>query len=511
MDKSLKKQIIALLVGVLITITGYTQTELMISGRIQTPDNSVEGATVKLMHNFITIKKIVLDNTGTYTMYIPYGKDYSIIYEKKGYQPLQIDAILDLPKEVEQCCYRPMNISFHLFKPDSVNYELFQSAFHTIKYDKKYNGFIYDIDIDYMVQQRIVNAELFRQKVSTAKKGNEAASDSILTEKKYLALISQGTDYYNQKQFYAARKFFLEAQKMKPNRMYSTYKLEDIKTELQRFETKAELLGVNLDSLVARELASVQPIVEEKKPYPPFVPLTDAQVEEIFKRDLKKQILASSSNAAEANRTLALMNEFFKEDYKRVTAAEFKTGKEEPTVAVTTPPKDKMFFGSKPKQAEKPKEVAVVEKKPEVKQEVKKPVKQEAKQKEEPVEPIADFTAKPIKKEVVQQSNFVPKQVVDYTSYQDSLKQKYTEERTIEVTQDTHKKTTRVILNNGKVVEVYAMVEHSWGATYYFIEEYPSGAQSIGYSAFMNRTKLYNQQGLKPEENQSKDSIPVQK
>jgi len=88
------------------------------------------------------------------------------------------------------------------------------------------------------------------------------------------------------------------------------------------------------------------------------------------------------------------------------------------------------------------------------------------------------------------------------------LLKRYPEERTIEVSQDAHKKTTRVFMNNGKVVEVYAMVEHSWGATYYFIEEYPSGAQSIGYAAFMSRTKLFDTQNNTPT--QPKDTVPAQ-
>ena len=107
----------------------------------------------------------------------------------------------------------------------------------------------------------------------------------------------------------------------------------------------------------------------------------------------------------------------------------------------------------------------------------------------------------------------MPKKVVSYATYQDSLKQKYVEARTIETSQDPHKKTTRVFLNNGKVVEVYSMVEHDWGATYYFLEEYPSGAQSIGYNAFMNKTKLYEVTEKKttttPQSKQ--DSVPVQK
>ncbi len=499
------KQIGIVIAALLVSSAAFSQNELMIQGRIQTIDNAIEGATVRVMHDFLTIKKIVLDNTGAYTVYLPYGKNYSLLYEKKGYQTIQIDAILDLPKDVKQCCYRPMELTFHLQKPDSTHGDMFKKAFHTIQYDRTYKGFIYDIDIDYMIQQRIVNAQIFKQTLLAAHEGNSVRNDSILIEKKYLALINQGTEYYNQKQFYASRKFFMEASKMKPSRMYPQYKLEDIKTELQRFETKAELLGVNIDSLVAKELAALEPKQIEKKPYPPYIPLTDAQVEEIFKNDLKKQILKSSSNVAEANRTIALMNELFKDDMKRVTAAELK----KPAEPVAAKPQvDKRTIGVKPKQPTKEPDGWIASN-PEINEEYIEKNKAIPLAKEEKQSDIVEI-AKPEKKTVGGKETIEKsvRKVVDYNTYQDSLLKRYPEERTIEVSQDAHKKTTRVFMNNGKVVEVYAMVEHSWGATYYFIEEYPSGAQSIGYAAFMSRTKLFDTQKNTPT--QPKDTVPAQ-
>ncbi|MBO7124509.1 MAG: hypothetical protein J6V74_01545, partial [Bacteroidales bacterium] len=112
--------------------------------------------------------------------------------------------------------------------------------------------------------------------------------------------------------------------------------------------------------------------------------------------------------------------------------------------------------------------------------------------KPEPAKPI-NLAEKP---KVVQQEPV--KKVVDFATYQDSLRHKYPNERTIEVTQDSHKKTTRVFMNDGTRVEIYTMVEHTWGATYYFLEEYPTGTTSIGYAAFVNKTKLTDLNNIQP-------------
>ena len=151
------------------------------------------------------------------------------------------------------------------------------------------------------------------------------------------------------------------------------------------------------------------------------------------------------------------MDEFFSEETKRNTAI----AKEEP-------------------------------KKKEKKQKAEEPVVAKEEPKPEPAKPI-NLAEKP---KVVQQEPV--RKVVDFATYQDSLRHKYPNERTIEVTQDSHKKTTRVFMNDGTRVEIYTMVEHTWGATYYFLEEYPTGTTSIGYAAFVNKTKLTDVNNIQP-------------
>lgn len=453
----MKKLIIAL-IALTISMVSYAQNEFKIYGKIKAANSPAQGVTIKVTQRGYKFSETTTDERGSYAIYLPYGKNYVITYTMDGFQTLTFEALMELPSNAPQCCYRPLEISYHLFNPEEKYKKLFDKTFHVIAYEKQYKGFNYDLDIDYMVQQRIVNTELFAKQLELAQNGAESNKDSIKAEKRYMALINQGTVYYEKSQFYAARKFFAEAQKLKPHRSYPYYKLEDIKTELDRFETKAELLGINLDSLIAQELAKAEEHEEGPKTYPAYVPLTDQQVEEIFRTELQKQVYASSSNVAEGNRTMRLMDEFFSEETRRNTAIVKET----------------------PKKKEKKK--------------VEEPViaKEEPRIAPEPV----DLSQKPKPKPIVQQEP--TKKVVDFETYQDSLMHKYPQERTIEVTQDAHKKTTRVFMNDGKHVEIYTMVEHSWGATYYFLEEYPSGTTSIGYAAFVNKTKLTDVNNIQP-------------
>jgi hypothetical protein len=414
------------------------------------------------------------------------------------------DAELKLPADVRQCCYRPINISFHFFKPDGVHDDLFAGTFYTIKYDRKERGFNHDVDVDYMVQQRIVNHAIFSAQIHEARDGNNKRDKSILDEKQYLALINQATELYNSQHFYASRRLFVEAQKIRPGRMYPQYKLEDIRTELERFENRAQLLGVNVDSIIQRELNFVQ-LEKEELYIAPYVPLTQQQIEQIFRQEVENQIKLMAQTPQEANRLLGLMKEFFREDfapqqvadntqtiieepYQRIVDISRPTTREpEPIAPIETPIVETPSIVETQKPIEQPTPITettpIVETKP---IEQSTPITETA-----PIAktPVVAPTERPVTTPRPQPTQEI--KVVDFNSYQDSLRRKYPEERTVEYSQDAHRKVTRVIMNDGKFVEVFARIEHSWGATYYYIEEYPSGYQSIGYSAFMNRTRLY--------------------
>jgi len=531
---TLLQKTLFILILIYTSVQVNAQDEFMIYGVIQTEDNNEAGTRIKI-ENTKTYKTVYDENVeagGQYRLDLAYGVNYQIFFTKEGYTPITFDVTLDLPEGVKECCYRALKLSFHLFKPDGEHDDLFKGSFYNITYEEKLKGFNYDLDIDYMVQQRIVNDAIFKQKKLETQEGKLARTDSIQSEKRYLALINQGTQFYNSQQFYTARKIFLEAKKIKPNRMYPQYKLEDIRTELERFETKANLLGVDVDSIIQKELAQAEIKVDNGPIIPPYVPLTPEQVEEIFRKDIEKQVIALSDNANEANRTLALMNELFDKEFEEVKIADITptptTPEVEPEppvrtvdlsspvaptpIVVETPIIKPEPVIEVPKPVEpvepvvevKPTQTTIDTIKPEVVEVVEvKPIPVTPTPTPKPVEPVKPVVTTPTEKPTPVRpttppvQKFVPK-VVDYKTYQDSLRQKYVETRTVEVSQDNYKKTTRVFMNNGQYVEVYAMVEHSWGATYYYIEEYPSGYQNIGYTAFMNKTKLYEITEKKP-------------
>lgn len=486
-----QKNILLFTIFFLVSLCSFAQQELMIYGTVKSSEKPEQRARIKVEETktFKILYELWLDADGQYRIDLPYGKIYTIYYYSDGFTPMIFDANLVLPADAKQCCYRPMNISFHFFTPDSAYTKLFKETFYTIAYSSQLKNFNYDIDVDYMVQQKIVNYELFESKKLEAREGLLLQEESVLQEKKYLAYINQATQLYNDKYYYAARRLFLEAKKIRPNRMYPQYKLEDIKTELERFEHKAELLGVNVDSLIQQELTALNS--EQESEYPPYVPLTQAQIEQIFKQEVENQIMLMADSPQEVSRLMGLMQEFFRDDFTPDQIAVYDDTPQvsepfdrtvdftSPTISVTDIDTDTIESTPLDEFMEDVPHIVEQVQIPDTTSEIEPLVVEKPKQ-----ETVTE-TVKP---------RPLPK-VVDYSSYQDSLRQKYPETRTVEYSEDANKKITRVFLNNGKVVEVYTRIIHSWGATYYYFEEYPSGYQSIGYSAFMSRTKLYELEG----------------
>jgi len=315
------------------------------------------------------------------------------------------------------------------------------------------------------------------------KEGRAIREEEMLTEKKYIALINQATKFYNSEHYYASRQLFNEASKLRPDRKYPQYKIEDIRTELERFENKAQVLGVNVDSIVEREFALLEPEQTEVS-YPTYVPLTEEQVDSIFKQEIRKQIDLMAQSPAEKQELQSAMNDFFNETYVDEDVIQVPVDTETPiaepeqeerAVDFTTP--DMPVEETIEPESEMPIDV------------VEEPVVETV------IDTIQEEQATEVSRQVAPQDSIDYPEVVDYKTYQDSLRKRYPEERTVEYSETPNKKITRVILNNGEVVEVYTRVEHSWGATYYFMEEYPTGYQSIGYSAFMNKTRLYEIEG----------------
>jgi tetratricopeptide (TPR) repeat protein len=336
-----------------------------------------------------------------------------------------------MPKGVMHCCFTPFDMSFHLFKPDGKYDSLYRQPITVIRYEPTLKTYNYSLDIDYFIQKMVVNAEIEKQRKIKDALLQARVKDSLEMERQYIEIIVAGNLYFVQRKFTMAQQMFEKALVMKPMRKYPAYKIEDIKTELEIFNKRGETL--------TRPQAMMSVVKPSQPPPPPIATYrrkTRQELEAMFRNDLTKQVVKESKDQGDATRRLAFVN--------------------------------KVLDKKKTDTMQQP--VALV-------------VRLDTSHR--------DTTVKHLRPLVMPELSIAPEFAdFDEEAYQDSLRKKYFAERTIELLKEDMKTITKVILNQDDKISIYLKVEHIWGATFYFRDNYPYPMENISKSYFEVTTKL---------------------
>lgn len=433
------------------------QDEFLVYGRVKL-ENGTDSVSVQVRNEEKQIMDKSSEKDGNFEIFLKYGDNYTIRFSYPEYQALEFIVELKLPEGVKQCCFTPIQLNFHLFKPDGVNDALFQEPLLTVAYIEKYKNFNYDVDVDYTVHKMIVKAETDRQQAYRDSLNYEAVKDSLELEKKYMELVNRGNLLYAANQFLSAKEYFEKAYALKPHRRYPKYKLEDIKTELEIFNRKADSLGVDIDSLLPpAEPVDTLPVKEKE-----YRRLTDDEIEQKFLADLHRNLAKNAESEANLDSILAYAGEKMGERPRPQSGDSIVLGMTEDVAKVDST--------SEPAVARE--DIPVVEDtaaEPQIIIEVPDTVPEERVVAEEASDSIRPF---------------------DYKAYQDSLRKQYPTLKSIEVEEFEHKKVTRVIINKNNIVTIYLKVEHDWGGTFYFIDRTPHDPENISSTFFDIATNI---------------------
>ena len=129
------KRLILAIVGIIITTGLFAQSEFKIYGTIKASNGPAQGVTIKVTQRGYKFREVQTDERGKYEVYLPYGKNYMLTYSIDGFQTMTFEAMLELPSNAPQCCYRPLEISYHLFNPEDKYKKLFEKTFYINAYE----------------------------------------------------------------------------------------------------------------------------------------------------------------------------------------------------------------------------------------------------------------------------------------------------------------------------------------------------------------------------------------
>lgn len=488
--------IITFLLGVLLSNTAKAQDEFMVYGTIKIQGERPDSTIITIESDKRPYgRKIVLDSTGEFKIWLAYSKDYIINFKKADFQIVPIAISTKLPDDVKKCCFTPFDLSFHLFKPDGKHDSLFRKPIVTIRYETKLKSYFYSLDMDYYIQKMYIKSETDRNR-----KLNDLAyiakhKDSLEVERKYNSLINSGNLYYAMHQFAMAKQMFKKALELKPSRKYPSYKLEDIETQVLIFNRVKDTLPQNADSIIAAVIAEKQ----EQKKQIEYKRKSSEEIEDIFKHDLIKQIQSETENQKElAKRLRFIQNEVINKKEEPVKIDSVKN-----IAKIDSIKKDSTIVQELKQVAEKRDSIIeplqIVEKNIDTTTITKVDSLPIEKQNDSIVllKPMLDTVKQVIPKQVIKESVIKTSnaQSIPFNkeAYQDSLLNRYPNERTVEEINEPYKKLTKVIINRDKSVNIYLKVEHKWGGIFFFKDNTPYPLENISKSYFEVETKLLSE------------------
>ena len=306
------------------------------------------------------------------------------------------------------------------------------------------------------------------------------SAQTIDSEQQYKAAMQNAKTAFDAKMYSDALYFYREALKIKPDAKLPRYKIEDIRT-------------MYIDDGI-KEIAENKQIAQE-------------EVQKQAEAKADERIEAEIEQAQKEIETLRVATVINIEEETVVYDENIDIADVEPTLETKQPepePEPEIIEPKPvvPKEEPKPSiEPVKEEPKPAIEQPAPKEEKPAPKAEEpapKPVQPApkpapAKAVSKPAPKPASQ-----PKQMSDEEkkAWKENeikkLRQQYPEQKTVLEFDQPGKHVTRIIMNVDNEITVYLKVKHSWGATFFFVEEIGEDLRSIDEVTFNKKTNLQN-------------------
>lgn len=310
---------------------------------------------------------------------------------------------------------------------------------------------------------------------STLSYSQESAADQ-----QYKAAMQNAKTAFDAKMYSDALYFYREALKIKPDAKLPRYKIEDIRT-------------IYIDDGI-KEIAENKQIAQEE-----VKKQAEAKADERIETEIEQ--------AQKELETLKVATVISIEEETVVYDENIDIADVEPTLETKQPepePEPEVIEPEPVVPKEEPQpivEPVKEEPKPAIEQPAPKEEKPAPKAEEpapKPVQPApkpapAKTVSKPTPKPASQPKQMSEEEKKEWKENEiEKLRQQYPEQKTVLEFDQPGKHITRIIMNVDNEITVYLKVKHSWGATFFFVEEIGEDLRSIDEVTFNKKTNLQN-------------------
>jgi len=317
------------------------------------------------------------------------------------------------------------------------------------------------------------------------------ASAQNATEQQYKAAMQNAKTAFEAQHYSEAVFFYREALRVKPDAKLPQYKIEDIRTiyiDRNMEQNQSRIIAEqSADAQIEQDVIKTQNEIESIR----VATSIDINEDVSFDDDA---VIADIAETKQAIEQLNITEDAISVDDEPVadvvaskTAIERIEIEEEPIEVEETKVDDVVGSRQVVSPEAKRKQAKAIPQKPISTPIVTPPMPK----KTEPTPTPAKPQPKPLP--VTQKTQQTPEQHAEFVRQeQERLRKQYPNQKTVEELDQPGKHITRVIMNINDNVCIYLKVKHSWGATFFFIDNPGEELKSTNEQIFNQKTNLLN-------------------
>ncbi|MGB0888391.1 MAG: hypothetical protein ACPGSL_09730, partial [Vicingaceae bacterium] len=212
--------------------TVSAQSKLTISGKITEyfSDKSMEGVSIKLQEKGNYVNNVVSDGKGIYELELAFDKEYTILYEKAGFEAKKVLVSTKAVPPKEQDRLSNLLVDMTLFKRDKdLDVAFLSQPIGKAQYDKSTKEIDWNMQYTGPIATRLNGVLAAYQAKKQAKIEEEKRK-----EREFVALMKSADKAFFKKDFETAKAAYQKALSLKPNQSEPKNRIDLINIAIEK-------------------------------------------------------------------------------------------------------------------------------------------------------------------------------------------------------------------------------------------------------------------------------------
>jgi len=209
---------------------------LEIDGNVVSQEGPTTGSKVIILKNDVKIDEQTPNKRGHFDIKLSLGGEYRLCFEQPGYVTKIVNVNTEVPEEILESNpnFPPVTLIINLYpKVEGIDCSIFDQPIAILAYNHEVDDFTFDKEYSDKIKARIAETEQKIRHQLTAR-----SAEAIEEERRFAALVSQGQQAFDKKQWPTAIQSWQKALSLKPARKELEEKISMARKEAELEEAR---------------------------------------------------------------------------------------------------------------------------------------------------------------------------------------------------------------------------------------------------------------------------------